>query len=147
MHRLKAHDLTQGCLALEQTFSGTKKLHHKAMEKGRSKFKTATAETKAQLLAELPATARIRADLIEALISTRGEPADHALIEVAVRLWKAGKPDPALDARVAKLLRRSGEAASRARLDKSLRSNLDKLIAGQQNRGWLARWLRRDKRE
>ncbi len=148
MHRLSHHDLLQGCLSLEKT--GSTKSHRDALALAVSDFLAAKPAAQAELIAALAGAARVRKELVSALLSTRGRAAEHAVVEVAVRLLKAGRPEAAINARAVKFIRRPGEAALmseklKAR-DRSLPPYLDELLAGKHGGLWGRLFGRGDER-
>lgn len=139
-HRFAVRDLLDGYLALERAFAGTRKIYANALAHGRREFQASQPVKQAELLARLPSEARIRRELADVLLSRRGRLGDHIVVEVAVRLYKAGKPLAALSNRTVKVAREPGEpimlAQRLAKVDRSLPSYLDRLLA-EADRGWL----------
>jgi len=140
-------DLARGCLSLDRSSGANKKVYRQSLKRAASAFLTAGPLVRTDTLAVLPAKSRVRAELVDALLSVRGLAGELAVAEVAVRLFLRGKPDPALSARTAKIAKRPGEAvllpAKLAKRDKSLPPGLEKLLAAEQGKGFLGRWLGR----
>lgn len=146
--QLARGDLARACVSLEKSLGGNKKVFQTSLNRAAAAFLNAGPILRTNTLAALPPKSRVRTELVGKLLAIRGRAGELAVVEVAVRLFQRGRPDPSLSARTAKIAKRTGEtqflSIRLAQRDKALPSALAKLLA-QQNRGFLGRWWGRDR--